>query len=266
MHLVENSPVSTMGPVENRQPLINSALKNNAAGITAGSRTSPMREAGARSTAAIQPRHHALITGTGRSGTTFLVQLLTHLGLETGFSADEVFCKIGKESHAGLEADIRSADCPYLVKSPWFCNYADEIINRNDIVIDHVFIPIRNLNAAAESRRHVEKTTVSKLSLLARLKHALRPRVSGGLWLTQSNQPGIQEEILAGQVYKLMLAIADTTIPVTFLHYPRIAKDCSYLYGKLQPLLSNISYQSFLAEFRRVVRPELVHCFNNCDR
>ena len=34
------------------------------------------------------PRRHVVITGTGRAGTSFLVELLTHLGLETGFGVE----------------------------------------------------------------------------------------------------------------------------------------------------------------------------------
>lgn len=36
------------------------------------------------------PRRHVVITGTGRTGTTFLVALFTHLGLDTGLLPDEV--------------------------------------------------------------------------------------------------------------------------------------------------------------------------------
>jgi hypothetical protein len=100
----------------------------------------------------MSPRHHVVITGTGRAGTTFLVELLTCLGLDTGFSADSVGQKKDRHGRAGLEHDIRESNCPFLVKSPWFCDYAEEVICRDDILIEHIFIPIRDLNAAAESR------------------------------------------------------------------------------------------------------------------
>ena len=35
----------------------------------------------------LTPRHHVIITGTGRAGTTFLMELLTNLGLDTGFNS-----------------------------------------------------------------------------------------------------------------------------------------------------------------------------------
>ena len=211
-------------------------------------------------------RNHVVITGTGRSGTTFLVELLTHIGLETGFSADDIVSKKFKEARAGLEYDIRRKDCPFIVKSPCFCDYAEDVICRDDIVIEHVFIPVRDLNAAAESRRHVLKTNVSNLHFVERLKHMFRPRkFPGGLWHTRSSKPGKQEEILLRQIYKLMLAISDTTLPVTFIRYPRIVKDCPYLFEKLKPILRDITYESFCAMFSKAVRPELVHSFNKND-
>jgi hypothetical protein len=211
-------------------------------------------------------RNHVIITGTGRSGTTFLVELLTHLGLETGFSVDDLESKKCKEAHAGLEYDIRRDDCPFIVKNPWFCDHAEEVICRDDIVIEHVFIPIRDVYAAAESRRHVVNTNLSCLSFVKRLKHMIRPQeFPGGLWHTRSSEPGKQEEILLRQIYELMLALSDTTIPVTFMRYPRIIEDCPYLFEKLTPILRGITFESFRAVFSRTVRPELVHRFNKND-
>src|SRR6516164_482379 len=35
-------------------------------------------------------RHHTIISGTGRAGTTFLVKLLTNLGLDTGYQKNQM--------------------------------------------------------------------------------------------------------------------------------------------------------------------------------
>lgn len=35
-------------------------------------------------------RHHKVISGTGRDGTTFLVELFTNLKIDTGFSKEEL--------------------------------------------------------------------------------------------------------------------------------------------------------------------------------
>jgi len=215
----------------------------------------------------MSPRHHVLITGTGRAGTTFLVELFTHLGMKTGFSTEDIVNQKFKEARAGLEYDIRRNDCPFIVKDPQFCDYAEGVMRRDDIVIDHVFIPIRNLHAAAESRRYVSKTSAAKLPLAQRLKHMIRPRVFvGGLWHVKSNKPGKQEEVLLRQIYKLLFALSDTDIPVTLMRYPRIIKDSHYLFSKLKPVLQNIELETFCAAFNTVVRPELIHSFNAEDR
>jgi hypothetical protein len=207
-----------------------------------------------------------VITGTGRCGTTFLVELLTHLGLETGFNASDIESMKKKRARVGLERDIRRADCPFIVKSPWFCDYAEEVIHRDDITIEHVFIPIRDLYAAAESRRRVSHTRLSGLSFMKRVKQWVAPRnFPGGLWHTRSSEPGEQEVILLGQIYKLVLAIADTKIPMTLMRYPRIVKDPRYLFEKFKPILRDIPYESFYAVFNKTVRPELVHSFNEKD-
>lgn len=212
----------------------------------------------------MSPRNHVLITGTGRTGTTFLVELFTHLGLETGFGIDDVASKKFKLARAGLEHDLRNNDCPYIVKSPHFCDYAIDVLRQEDVVIEHVFIPVRNVQAAAESRRYVSKNSAKELSLAQRIKHMIRPMgFAGGLWHT--NKPKEQENILLRQVYKLLLALSVTDIPVTFMRYPKITQDSKYLYSKLKPVLPNIELELFCDTFNKVVRPELVHSFNRKD-
>ena len=211
-------------------------------------------------------RSHVVITGTGRCGTSFLVELLTHLGLETGFNADDFMSMKSSPARAGLEYDIRSNDCPYIVKSPAFCDFAEEVIRREDIHIEHVFIPSRDLDAAAESRRHAQKTLVENLPFFERWRNKIRQRRHpGGLLNTRSIRQGKQEEVLLRHIYKLMLAIADTNIPVTFMRYPRIVNDCPFLYEKLKPILGDLRYESFFSVFSRTVCPDLVHSFNQND-
>lgn len=215
----------------------------------------------------MSPRHHVVITGTGRAGTTFLVELLTHLGLETGFDTNAIESKKYQEARAGLEKKIKRDSCPYVVKSPHFCDYAEDVIHQDHIVIDHIFVPVRNLYAAAESRRYVSKISAEKLPLAQRLKNRIRPiSFAGGLWGTKTDEPGKQEEMLLRKMYKLMFALSDADIPVTLMRYPRITKDKKYLFRKLQPVLQDVEFAFFCETFSKVVRPELVHSFNIDDR
>jgi hypothetical protein len=192
------------------------------------------------------PKHHLIISGTGRSGTTVLVQLLTDLGFDTGFA--DFSSGIDPNSNAGMEWDIRRPDAPYIIKSPWLCDYLDEALQRGEFIIDHAIIPVRDLYSAAQSRRSVEETA----------DHVRYPdKVPGGLWLTET--PAEQEAILAHQLYSLIYAITKNDIPVSLLYYPRFVYEPEYLYRQIAFALPNVEYDSFLHSFRRVVRPDLVH-------
>ena len=169
----------------------------------------------------IKPRHHCVITGTGRAGTTLLVSILTKLGFDTGYRPDELL--VDPVAHAGLEGDLRLGDAPYIVKSPWICTYATELMARSDIVIDCAFVPIRNLSETAESRRSVQ-----------RRRRTSEP-VLGGLW--RVDKPEDQETELATLFYGLIYELSRKDVPIVFIHFPRLALDASYLYDKLRSAL-----------------------------
>lgn len=208
---------------------------------------------------------HTIISGTGRCGTSFLVELLTHLELDTGFSSTDIKLKNSSHARAGLELDILSKDAPYIIKSPWLCDNIGTVIESN-VTIDHVFIPVRDIRAAAESRRYVSITSSKKRTLWERLrKKNITDNIPGGLWYTESIKKGEQEQILLNQVYKLILELSKHSIPVTLLNYPKITKNSEYLYHKLKPILASITLERFNLSYNSVVKPELVHKFNDKD-
>ncbi len=193
-------------------------------------------------------KHHVIISGTGRAGTTCLVQVLTALGLDTGFA--DLTSAVQANCNAGMEWNLCHPNAPYLIKSPWLCDYLEEVLEHEDIVIDHAIIPMRDLYAAAESRRDVT----------ARTDKTLYPgEIPGGLWHTTN--PAEQEAVLAYQVYQLLYTLAKQDIPLVLLYFPRFIHDCDYLYRKIGFLLQGIEYARFLEVFRQVVKPELVHDF-----
>jgi len=112
-------------------------------------------------------RNHVVISFTGRAWTTFLVKLLTKLGFDTGFNENNMF--VDDNANAGLELDIRNEAAPYIVKHPQFSSYVDEVLDRNDIILEHVFLPMRDLNAAAQSRWTVVKDSRTEMDLIRRL-------------------------------------------------------------------------------------------------
>ncbi len=206
------------------------------------------------------PRSHIVISGTGRSGTTFLVELMAHLGLDTGFEPQQIARLKDPVARAGLERDIRDADCPFVVKNPWFCDYAEEVFARRDIRVQHLFIPMRDLAAAAESRRLVQRQQLARLSPWKRLRTLIKRRpLDGGLVHTVSRRPGEQEALLQGQFYRLVQAAVQADVPATFLSFPRLVRDPVYLFEKLRPALGELRYADFHAVFARVAQPQLVN-------
>ena len=203
---------------------------------------------------------HVVISGTGRAGTSLLIQLLTNLGLDTGF--DEADIQLYAKSKAGLESNILADDAPYIVKSPWFCDIVDKVLANPNIEIDHVYIPVRDLYAAAESRRRVTRETLATLSEEQRAK--LGPnQIPGGLWHTET--PEHQEAVLLMQIYKLLHALSKTAIPVTLMHYPKITSDARYLYEKLEMLLGTLEFDTFARAHAQTVHPEWVNRFGDND-
>jgi hypothetical protein len=76
------------------------------------------------------PNSHIIIAGTGRTGTTFLVQYLTELGLGTHV-ARHGFEQLDANANAGLEdmpLVATAESLPYVIKGPWIGEYVDEIL------------------------------------------------------------------------------------------------------------------------------------------
>ena len=200
-------------------------------------------------------RHHTIVSGTGRAGTTLLVKLFTMLGLDTGFSPEDM--PVSPTSNAGLEWELRHEGAPYIVKSPWICDYIEEVVANQLLVIDYAIIPMRTLEASAESRRHVEKITDPGM---------VPPGggVPGGLWLT--SDPTSQEAVLAQQLHNRLTGLAKTEARIILLHYPKLTLDFDYLFDKLQPVLGpGIAREKFLEVCRATVDPSLVHRFTQDD-
>ena len=178
-----------------------------------------------------------------------MIQLFTSLGLHTGFT--DLTTAVYSNCQAGMEWDIRQADAPYIIKSPFLCDYLDDVLDDTGIVIDQAIIPVRHLYSAAESRRDVTRRTDRTLDA---------GEIAGGLWHT--TDPQQQEDILAHQLYKIIYTIAKRDIPLTLLYFPRLIHDSAYLYRKLEVTLKETTYEEFEETFRQVARPELVHDFS----
>jgi len=190
-------------------------------------------------------KSHVLISGTGRAGTTFLVQLLTELGFDTGKGQYFENCS------AGLEHDLRDNNAPFIVKSPHLCDHIDDIVNNSDKLIKHLIVPIRDIYSAAESRRNVHRQ--------AQQENPLVQDVPGGLWGT--SDPLEQESVLALKFHKLVQASCAHGIPITFLDFPRFVHDPKYLKGELIKIFGSFRLWSwrYNSAFKKTCKIHLIH-------
>ena len=208
---------------------------------------------------------HVIITGTGRAGTTFLVEFLTRLGLETGF--DPVTMEVlpqyraalrGQSSYfsevrAGLEIRINAQDVPYIVKTP---NMDVARTLRRSVQIEHAIIPVRSFEAAAASRiRNQRLQTGSDDGDV---------NVPGGLWGT--DKASLQVDVLRERFSKIVEACVLHDVPITFLAFPRLLTDITYLRNRLQFLTGNIDYEYFSRAFDLTVNPDWVRNVAPADR
>jgi len=203
------------------------------------------------------PNPHIIIAGTGRSGTTFLMQVLTELGLDTGFSKEDYSTKIDSISHGGLEFDLEGADfekLPRIIKSPYFYKFADKVLNDPKTPIEHVFIPVRKLEDAAASRVRVQKIYEEKIAL--RLKG---DEVAGGLTGTDSSES--QEVILGRQLTSTIMSVVKSGKPYTFLPFPTFARDPNYLYNAIKFLIPDTPLEVFLEIFQKIIDLSKIHSF-----
>ncbi|MEW6629954.1 MAG: hypothetical protein AB1440_03710 [Pseudomonadota bacterium] len=193
------------------------------------------------------PQGHIFISGTGRAGTTYLIQLFAELGFDTGTWSDADYFP---QARAGLERQIFGAQIPKVVKTPFLCDHVDEAVSAG-IQIGHVIIPVRKIADAAASRIYVQlETTGSKDG----------KTVSGGLWGTE--RAAHQEDVLSRKLANLVEALVRHDIPITLISFPRSATDAAYLFDKLSPLMPTISKSAFFEAFNKTARPELIHDFS----
>lgn len=193
-------------------------------------------------TPTLSARSHLLIAGTGRAGTSFLVRYLSELGLDTTLSRRGGW-KGGwnEDANAGLEelpVAADPADLPYVIKSPWAYEMADEQLSNPALHLDAAILPMRDIVEAAASR------TVLEL----RAMHEQAPWMAdlSRNWETWCHTPGgtvyslnpvDQARLLAMGFHRLVERLAAADVPMLFLSFPRFIEDAGYLYSRLRSVL-----------------------------
>ena len=187
------------------------------------------------------PEAKVVITGTGRAGTTLLVQVLTDLGLDTGYTSE---AEADARSHGGLEKDILAPDAPRIVKAPALSGQLGDLIASGSVTVEHVIVPIRELDIAAASR-------------VRSARYGANLRTPGGLIATPNATR--QRSALAVLEYELFYAVARFELPLTLLHFPRFAEDAEYTHRQLSFLDPTLSAEAWREALDARFRPTWLH-------
>ena len=174
------------------------------------------------------------ITGTGRAGTTFLVRLLTLLGLNTGYKQEwikdnNVF--ISKNCNAGLENYNRS-NPPKIIKDPTMIEYPEYFILQYSLT--DVIWPIRDFSDAADSR----------------VAHG---KDNGGLWNASNKDE--QMNVFYKYTSEALYQIAKHNVNLHLLSFETMISDHKYLYDKIKFLFDeDICYDFFVDQYHLATR------------
>lgn len=186
-----------------------------------------------------------IITGTGRAGTTFLMQLLQRVGLRTGFEHNH---KIDGQSHAGLELGVNSLTVPNIdvVKNPAFAHNMSAILREYSAFINVIIIPVRNIHEVAASRA----------------VHGINHDggFTKGVTSVRQQRRQAQEAHTA-----LNAALQASALPYIYLVYPKHVLHEYYAYERLKPILDafGIERLDFLMAHREIRNPTLVHNYTS---
>jgi hypothetical protein len=206
---------------------------------------------------------HLLISGTGRTGTSFLVRFLDALGLETQFSGGRGKVGWDEAANAGAEdlpLSTLDPNLPYVVKTPWASEFVDQLLLDPGISLDAVVLPMRDLGEAAASRTVVElRDMVEKQAYLSAMRAPWMHRGSAPGGTVFSLHPLDQERILAVSFHRLLERLVAADVPIVLLSFPRLAEDAAYLHAKLAPVLPRpISLREARAAHARVADPKKI--------
>lgn len=180
-----------------------------------------------------------IITGTGRSGTSFLVHLLSALGMDTGYTEEECFKICNNVCQAGAEHTIEK---PYkILKNPEFMVDIEEIVENHDI--DHVIIPIRKLDDVGRSREN----------------NADNHGGFGGFWNgcdTKEQQINADSKAL----YNMIEVLTRNDIPFTTISFPLMVEDELYLNSKLSKVFTELEIFEIDLHpaFNRIANPDKI--------
>jgi hypothetical protein len=181
-----------------------------------------------------------IITGSGQCGTTFLVDLLTELGFDTGYTPEQQGDPKGSREWTIRGEHARKERMPYILKNPRLCLDLLERAERWDWNIRHVYLLLRDYECVANNKN-------------TRRGSARSPGK------TKEESIEIYKTMASSFVGQAVLQVVKAELPYTFIMFPRSISDPKYLFEKLSFVLNGMSYETFLVGFNQIADPSKVH-------
>jgi hypothetical protein len=182
-----------------------------------------------------------VVSGAGCAGTTLLLQVLTELGLDTGFARDR---PVADQLASGGAPPPESRTAPRVVSGTGLAHRLGPMLDIKGIDVEHVVVPVRDLDVAAASR--LRATAFG--ARLAELDSPVEP-----------SRPTRQREALGVELYRLVRTIAHHDLPHTLLEFPRFATDWRYLHDQLGFLDTSIPPERWRDALARWADPARIH-------
>jgi hypothetical protein len=194
-----------------------------------------------------------IITGPGRSGTTFVIRMLTRLGFDTGFKPkDEYYIsklRAGCEWNVPIDFDndspkkIRRAldKAPRVLKSPQWSFVIKGMVAMSVLEVDHVLVPLRDIDIAAASRLDVG------------LDWLVDPTLTG------ARKAQDQASIMAMALGRVIEACYVFNIPCTMMKFPLFVQDMDYCYTKMKHIAEiEIKRGEFKKWWKKLANPDQI--------
>lgn len=206
-----------------------------------------------------------MILGAGRSGTTFLVKLLTRMNLLTGyvpyeepnFGPSRAGCEFGifslGEINSFLTASLTKLDevhkqevfdeftnGPFVIKSPTYSWYVKVLCFHYKIKMGHIVIPVRDHREVARSR--------------------IGEGLEWPITLPDQDSQTLACDMMLGKAVETAV-LAD--IPLTFIRFPDIVTNEPYCWFKVNSVLSetydiHLDRNRFRNEFYNLSDPSMI--------
>lgn len=232
----------------------------------------------------VDPRRSrkVLIAGTGRCGTTFLIQLLTRLGLDTGLKQrdDGQWCfDFYQEPHVNKDGMAEFVNRVPPFKWHWShtpayiptANAGCEVhLSKKDEKAETAKLPryIKNPRLAVmledllrEDRIEVDHVLVPvrDLASVGRSKRDLGTRHPHERYYHKTDVDLARDSAI--QLGRLAATLVSRDVPFTFVKFPRLVQNWRYAYARLAPVIRQdkmLTERQFKAAFISLADPRMV--------